>query len=193
MTGAGATAFTNAFHYGYNIGQGTAYTRLEGKNSAGVQKTNYISYTPNSTITPVIVYASDKLYGSGAGISAAAKYLEQQGKQVIAGINADFFVMNTSIPIGLVIGRMAVCGGLYRERRGDHRAADDEHARLRAERDGDHQLFQQDPHGGGHLPARPQLRFHLAYDPEGQDDRPGTAGQHAGNGRRLGAAARALE
>ncbi len=103
MTGAGATAFTNAFHYGYNIGQGTAYTRLEGKNSAGVQKTNYISYTPNSTITPVIVYASDKLYGSGAGISAAAKYLEQQGKQVIAGINADFFVMNTSIPIGLVI------------------------------------------------------------------------------------------
>lgn len=102
-TSAGATAFTNAFHYGYDIGQGTTYTRIEGKNSAGVQKTNYISYTPNSTITPMIVYASDRLYGSGAGISTAARYLEQRGYHVIAGINADFFVMSTAIPIGLVI------------------------------------------------------------------------------------------
>ena len=103
MTGAGATAFTNAFHYGYDIGQGTTYTRIEGKTGAGVQRTNYISYTPNSTISPMIVYASDKLYGSKSTITAAAHYLEQQGYQVIAGINADFFVMNSSIPIGLVI------------------------------------------------------------------------------------------
>ncbi len=102
-TGAGATAFTNAFHYGYDIGQGTTYTRIDGKNGAGVQKTNYISYTPNSAIRPMVVYASDKLYGSKATISAAAEYLERQGYQVIAGINADFFVMNSSIPIGLVI------------------------------------------------------------------------------------------
>lgn len=102
-TSAGATAFTNAFQYGYAIGQGTSYTRIEGKNNAGTQKSNYISYTPNSTITPMIVYASDKLYGSGATITSAANYLEQQGHHVIAGINADFFVMSTAVPIGLVI------------------------------------------------------------------------------------------
>lgn len=103
MTGAGATAFTNAFQYGYEIGQGTSYTRIEGKNNAGVQRTNYISYTPNSSISPIIVYTSDRLYGSKSTITAAAAYLEQQGYHVIAGINADFFVMNSSIPIGLVI------------------------------------------------------------------------------------------
>lgn len=102
-TSAGATAFSNAFQYGYDIGQGTTYTRVEGKNSAGVQKTNYISYTPNGTVKPVIVYASDKLYGAGATISAAAQYLEQRGRRPIAGVNADFFVLNSSIPIGLVI------------------------------------------------------------------------------------------
>ena len=102
-TGAGATAFTNAFQYGYDIGAGTTYTRLDGKNGAGIQKTNYISYTPNSTISPMVVYASDKLYGSKSTITAAANYLKQQGYNVIAGINADFFVMNSSIPIGLVI------------------------------------------------------------------------------------------
>lgn len=103
VTNAGATAFTNAFHYGYDIGQGTTYTRVEGKNGAGTQKSQYISYTPNGTVTPMIVYASDKLYGSGATITAAAQYLQQQGHHVIAGINADFFVLNSSIPIGLVI------------------------------------------------------------------------------------------
>lgn len=102
-TVAGATAFTNSFQYGYDIGAGTTYTRLDGKNGAGIQKTNYISYTPNSTVSPMIVYASDKLYGSKSTITAAANYLKQRGYNVIAGINADFFVMNSSIPIGLVI------------------------------------------------------------------------------------------
>ena len=132
MTGAGATAFTNAFHYGYDIGQGTTYTRIEGKTGAGVQRTNYISYTPNSTISPMIVYASDKLYGSKSTITAAAHYLEQQGYQVIAGINADFFVMNSSIPIGLVI---------YLERRCHHRPADHGDEAVRFQRYGDHQLL----------------------------------------------------
>lgn len=102
-TSAGASAFTNSFRYGYDIGEGTTYTRFEGKNSAGVQKTNYISYTPNSTISPMIVYASNQLYGSKATISDAASYLEQRGHHVIAGINADFFVVGSSLPIGLVI------------------------------------------------------------------------------------------
>lgn len=102
-TAAGATAFTNSSHYSYDIGQGTTYTRIDGKNGAGIQKTNYISYTPNSTVTPMIVYASDHLYGSKSTITAAANYLQQRGYNVIAGINADFFVMGSSIPIGLVI------------------------------------------------------------------------------------------
>ena len=44
-----------------------------------------------------------QLYGSKATITNAVKYLQNQGKTVLGGTNADFFVMSTGIPIGLVI------------------------------------------------------------------------------------------
>ena len=50
-----------------------------------------------------MVYADEQLYGSSATITNAVKYLESQGKSVIGGTNADFFVMSSGVPIGLVI------------------------------------------------------------------------------------------
>lgn len=99
-----SAAFDNGFAYSYPIGTGTTYSRMEGVNSAGLQKANYITYSPNSTVTPRIVFADSKLYGSQTSITNAAKYLENDtGSKVLGGINADFFVMSSGIPIGLVI------------------------------------------------------------------------------------------
>lgn len=103
LTGAAGAAFNSSFAYTYTIGEGAQYTRLEGTNSGGYQKANYIEYKPNGTVSPVIAYAGDTVYGSKATITNAANYLKNQGQNVIGGINADFFVMGTGVPIGLVI------------------------------------------------------------------------------------------
>lgn len=95
--------FDSGFTYSYPIADGTTYSRSEGKNSAGLQKANIITYAPNSTVTPIISYSSDKLYGSSSTILNAASYLANAGYSVVGGVNADFFVMSTGIPIGLVI------------------------------------------------------------------------------------------
>lgn len=103
LTAAAGAAFTNAFSYSYPVGEGLTYTRTEGKNSAGLQKANILTYQPNPGVTPIMVYADEQLYGSNATIMNAVNYLENQGKSVIGGTNADFFVMSTGVPIGLVI------------------------------------------------------------------------------------------
>ena len=103
LTAAAGAAFTNAFTYSYPVGEGLTYTRTEGKNSAGNQTANILSYQPNTGVTPIMVYADEQLYGSQATITNAVNYLESQGMRVIGGTNADFFVMSSGIPIGLVI------------------------------------------------------------------------------------------
>ena len=103
FSAAAGAAFTNSFSYSYPVGEGLQYTRYEGKNSAGLQKANILTYMPNTGVSPIMVYADEQLYGSQATITNAVKYLEGQGKTVIGGTNADFFVMSSGIPIGLVI------------------------------------------------------------------------------------------
>lgn len=103
VTAAAGAAFSNGFSYSYDVGQGLSYTRMEGRNSAGNQQANILTYQPNTGVTPIMVYADEQLYGSNATITNAVKYLENQGKSVLGGTNADFFVLSTGIPIGLVI------------------------------------------------------------------------------------------
>lgn len=83
------------------IGVQTTYYHQDATNSAGLQKTNFIEYTPNQSVMPVVAYG-DGLYGRST-ITKIAKYLEDKGMNVLGGINADFFVLSTGIPIGLVI------------------------------------------------------------------------------------------
>lgn len=105
FTAAAGAAFSNGFSYSYSVGQGISYTRYEGRNSAGNQKANILTYQPNTGVTPIMVYADEQLYGSQATITNAVNYLESQGMKVIGGTNADFFVMSSGIPIGLVIDK----------------------------------------------------------------------------------------
>ena len=100
---AAGAVFDNSFSYTYSLGSGLQYSRTEGKNSAGLQRANVLTYSPNTGVTPIMVYADEQLYGSKATITNAVKYLQNQGKTVLGGTNADFFVMSTGIPIGLVI------------------------------------------------------------------------------------------
>ncbi len=101
---AGA-AFSNGFTYSYPVGDGLTYSCSEGRNSNGLQKANILTYAPNTGTTPVMMYAGDKLYGSKSTITNAAQYLKGQGSNVLGGSNADFFVMASGIPIGLVIDK----------------------------------------------------------------------------------------
>ena len=105
FTAAASAAFTNGFSWSYPVGEGLTYTHTEGKNSAGVQRANVLTYAPNIGVSPVMVYAGDTVYGSKATIMNAVKYLQNQGKTVIGGTNADFFVMSSGVPIGLVIDK----------------------------------------------------------------------------------------
>jgi exopolysaccharide biosynthesis protein len=62
---------------------------------------NLITYTPNSTVTPMVTYGS--VLTSCTTVAAAAKDLEAQGYRVVAGINGDFYNFSTGLPIGLVV------------------------------------------------------------------------------------------
>ena len=48
FTAAASAAFTNGFSWSYPVGEGLTYTRTEGKNSAGVQRANVLTYAPNT-------------------------------------------------------------------------------------------------------------------------------------------------
>ena len=76
----------------------------------GNQTENFITYTPDSGSTPVVAYGS-KIYGAST-ITHVADYLKGIGKYPVAGINADFFSLQTGIPDGIVIidGRLVSYG-----------------------------------------------------------------------------------
>jgi len=86
--GAAGAVFDNSFSYTYPLGSGLQYSRTEGKNSAGLQRANVLTYSPNTGVTPIMVYADEQLYGSKATITNAVKYLQNQGKTVLGGTNA---------------------------------------------------------------------------------------------------------
>ncbi|MGI5824210.1 MAG: phosphodiester glycosidase family protein [Bacillota bacterium] len=96
-----AFALTSSYSSVFSIGQNTDYFQVEGTNGSGLQSVHYVEYSPNSGVTPMIAYGNS-LYGKST-ITYVADFLEKQGKEVIAGINADFFDTSTGIPIGIVI------------------------------------------------------------------------------------------
>ena len=59
VTAAASAAFTNGFSWSYPVGEGLTYTRTEGKNTAGVQRANVLTYEPNTGVSPVMVYAGE--------------------------------------------------------------------------------------------------------------------------------------
>jgi len=62
---------------------------------------NYITYSPNTTVHPAVVSGSKVCnYGN---FGSMANLLEKQGEHVVAGMNGDYFVVATNMPLGIVI------------------------------------------------------------------------------------------
>ena len=96
-----AMALSEAYINSREIGNSTTYYNGTGQTTVGAAQVNYVEYTPNADISPMVVYGS-KLYGKST-ITAVANYVEGLGKEVIAAINGDFFDMKNGLPIGIVI------------------------------------------------------------------------------------------
>ncbi|MBO4330788.1 MAG: phosphodiester glycosidase family protein [Oscillospiraceae bacterium] len=82
------------------IADGTAVyeTRFE---YGGRKQEHCIYYVPNENVTPAVIYG-DKLTDKSdfAGAVAAA---EERGWHAVAGVNGDYYVMSTNVPLGLVV------------------------------------------------------------------------------------------
>ncbi len=99
------------FTYSYRIGAGTTYRNTYAVNSAGTQRANAIEYKPSPDVSPISVLSGTPFYGNKKTLSQAAAALENQGYDVIGGINADFFSIDNGIPTGVVVdnGRIIAC------------------------------------------------------------------------------------
>ncbi len=61
----------------------------------------YLTYTPTEGVRPALAYGSK--VSTRATLSDMAKDLEAQGKRVLGGLNGDYYVMASGVPLGLVM------------------------------------------------------------------------------------------
>lgn len=90
--------------YTTQIGEGTFFTHnlfYSDQSGVGQQSENYITYTPNSTVIPSITYGT-ALYG-GNTLSNETSRLENQGIDILGGTNADYFSLQTLVPMSNAI------------------------------------------------------------------------------------------
>ncbi len=90
--------------YTTQIGEGTHFTHnvfYSDQNGVGQQTENYITYAPNSTVLPTITNGA-ALYGTTT-LSNELSRLESLGNDIIGGSNADFFSLQTGVPMSNAI------------------------------------------------------------------------------------------
>ncbi len=90
--------------YTTQIGEGTHFTHnvfYSDQNGVGKQTENYITYSPNSTVLPTITSGA-ALYGTTT-LSDELSRLEGLGNDIIGGSNADFFSLQTGVPMSNAI------------------------------------------------------------------------------------------
>lgn len=90
--------------YTTQIGEGTFFTHnlfYSDQSGVGQQSENYITYTPNSTVIPSITYGT-ALFG-GNTLSNETSRLEGQGIDILGGTNADYFSLQTLVPMSNAI------------------------------------------------------------------------------------------
>ena len=88
---------------GYSVSQGAGMTLAKGIYWTGsdYRNENYLEYTPNADVQPMIVYGS-KLTNYGS-YSSMSSLLASKGYHVIAGINGDYYNMSNYEPLGIAI------------------------------------------------------------------------------------------
>ena len=81
--------------------------------SSDYRTENLITYTPNTSVTPIVTYGG--ALTDRSSVSNTAKALEEQGWRVVAGINGDFYNVNNGLPIGIVVtqGQLRSSDGGY--------------------------------------------------------------------------------
>lgn len=77
-------------------------TYLSDQSGVGLQTENYITYTPNSSLSTIIA-GGDKLYGSLTKTEVSADKLLSRGEDIIGGVNADYFSLQTGVPMSNLI------------------------------------------------------------------------------------------
>ena len=90
--------------YTIDVGHGTTSTHnkwYSDQSGVGQQTENYITYTPNNFVEPIITHG-DYLYGTNT-IYNEVTNLRKKGIVPLAGINADFFSLQTGIPMSNII------------------------------------------------------------------------------------------
>ncbi len=95
---------TTVDSYTMQIGEGLKFTHnifYSDQSGVGKQSENYITYTPNSTVIPTITYGT-ALYG-GNTLSDQVSTMENQGIDILAGTNADYFSSQTLVPMSTAI------------------------------------------------------------------------------------------
>ncbi|MBQ5442364.1 MAG: S-layer homology domain-containing protein [Oscillospiraceae bacterium] len=66
-----------------------------------LREENYIVYTPNRSVTPIVTYGSATT--NLTTVPAMAAQLEAQGYRVVAGINGDYYDVGNGVPLGTVM------------------------------------------------------------------------------------------
>lgn len=103
MTGTALASIVGQLIDGYDVYLGAGMELSKGVYWTGsdYRTENYVEYSPNSDVYPVVVSGSKVCnYGS---FSSMAALLENQGKHVIAGVNGDYYVMANYMPLGIVV------------------------------------------------------------------------------------------
>ena len=62
---------------------------------------NYITYSPNDDVLPVVTFGD--VLTERSTLSSMARKLEAQGYRVVAGINGDYYNTSTGLPVGIVV------------------------------------------------------------------------------------------
>ena len=85
-----------------DMGGGAVYIHNEYySSSVGKQTENYLEYTPNTDVVPIVVNGAS-VYGKRT-IKSAEQYMQNNGLRPLIGINADYFSYKTGIPMGYTI------------------------------------------------------------------------------------------
>ncbi len=90
-------ASTMALSRGTELAEGTFWSNTY----SDLRRENYIVYTPNTTVTPIVTYG-DYVTEKNT-VAAMAKKLEAQGYRVVAGINGDYYGMANGVPMGTMM------------------------------------------------------------------------------------------
>lgn len=106
-------ADTLSFSDTYDIANGLRYTAASSQTGDLRQQSFRLDYTPGKDIAPIVAYGN-KLYGK-SDINEIIDFVQRQGQSVYGAANADFFVMSTGLPSGLVVnnGRLVSSDGMW--------------------------------------------------------------------------------